>query len=131
MEPLECVGDTPVQALPAHERQPAEKRLADLLVGEDETRLPALFGDHQPCPLGLFQGVEQIVLGLLGERRQELKGECPSDACGGRQDALRGLADPVDAAAEHQPDRFGHLDFADLDLGQPVPRRIREPALLG
>ena len=62
VDPFERVGDTAVQALPAHERHPAEKGLTDLLVGKDEARLPALLGHHQPGPLGLVQGVEQIVL---------------------------------------------------------------------
>jgi hypothetical protein len=56
---------------------------------------------------------------------------CRADACRGRHDALRCLADPVDTPAEHEADRFGHLDLANLDLGKPIPRRIREAALLG
>ena len=32
---FEGVGDTAVQALPAHERHPAKKGLTDLLVGKD------------------------------------------------------------------------------------------------
>jgi hypothetical protein len=35
VNPFESVGDTMVQALPAHERHPAEKSLTDLLVGKD------------------------------------------------------------------------------------------------
>ena len=67
MEAFQRVGDTAMQALPAHERQPAEKRLADLLMGEDEARLPTLLGDQRAGRARLFQGIEQIVLGLLGE----------------------------------------------------------------
>ena len=128
---FEGVGDTAVQALPAHERHPAKKGLTDLLVGKDEARLPALVGHHQPSPLGLVQGVEQIVLLLLGNRHQELKGEGPSDTGGGGQDALGGFADAVDAASEHKPNRLGHLDFADLDLWQPLACRIGQATLLG
>ena len=70
MQPLERVGDAPVQSLATQERHAGEQGLADLLVGEDEAWLPALFGDDQPCALGLLQRVEQIVLLLLGERRR-------------------------------------------------------------
>ena len=44
---------------------------------------------------------------------------------------LRGLADPIDAASEHQPDRLGHLDLANRDLRKPFAGRIRQSALLG
>ena len=131
MDPLKRVGDTAMQTLPPHERQPAEKRLADLLMGEDEARPPALLGHQQPGALGCLQGIEQIVLGLLGESRQELKREGPPDTCRGRQDALRGIADAVDAASEHEPDRFRHFDLANLDLGKPFAPRIGQSLLLG
>ena len=119
IDPLKCVGDTAMQALPPHERQPAEKRLADLLMGEDEARPPALLGHQQPGALGSSRASSRSVLGFVSESRQELKREGPPDACRGRQDALRSIADAVDAASEYEPDRFRHLDLADLDLGKP------------
>ena len=131
VNPFESVGDTTVQALPAHERHPAEKSLADLLVGKDEARLPALLGHQQPGALSLVQGVEQIFLCLLGKRRQEFERERPPDAGCGGQDALRGFADAVDAASENKSNRLRHLDLADLDLWKPFARRIRQAMLLG
>ena len=100
-------------------------------MGKDEAGLPTLVGDQQPSPLGLIQRIEQIFLFLLGKRCQEIKGERPPDAGGGRQDALRGFADAVDAAPEHESDRLGHLDLANLDLRKPFARRIRQTMLLG
>jgi hypothetical protein len=131
VNPFKGVGDTTVQALPAHERHPAEKGLTDLLVSKDEARLPALLRHQQPGSLGLVQGIEQIVLFLFGKRRQELKGKGPTDAGGGGQDALRSFADAVDAAPEHEPDRLRHLDLANLYLWKPFACRIRQAMLLG
>ena len=131
MNPFEDVGDTAVQALPAHERHPAEKSLTDLLVGKDEARLPALPGHQQPSALSLVQGIEQIVLLLLGNRHQELERERPPNTGCGGQDALRGFANAVDAAPENQSHRLRHLDLANLDLRKPFAGRIREAMLLG
>ena len=131
VNPFEGVGDTTVQALPAHERHPAEKGLTDLLVSKDEAGLPALLGHQQPGPLGLVQGVEQIVLFLFGKRHQEFKGKGPTDAGGSGQDALRGFADAVDAAPENEPNRLRHLDLANLDLWKPFACRIRQAMFLG
>jgi hypothetical protein len=48
-------------------------------VSEDEAGFPSAFSHHEPDPLGLVQGVEQIVLALLGDRRQELERDRPPD----------------------------------------------------
>ena len=125
INPFEGVSDATVQALPAHERHPAEKGLTDLLVGKDEARLAAPPGHQQPGAFSLIEGIEQIFLFLLGKGRQEFERERPPNTGCGGQDALRGFADAVDAAAENQSNRLGHLDLANLDLWQPFAGRIR------
>ena len=131
INPFEGVGDAAVQALPAHERHPAEKGLTDLLVGKDEARSPTLPGHHQPGAFSLVEGVEQIFLFLLGKGRQEFERERPPDTGCGGQDALRGFSNAVDAAADNQSNRLGHLDLANLDLWKPFAGRIRQAMLLG
>src|SRR5438034_5303264 len=130
VNPHEGVGDTSVQALPAHERHPAEQSLTDLLVGKNEARLPPFMRHDEPRALDLVQSVEQIIVLLLGKRRQKLERERPPNTGCGGQDALRGFANAVDAAPENQSHRLRHLDLANLDLRKPFAGRIREAMLL-
>jgi hypothetical protein len=125
---LHRVGDPEVKALAAQEGKAPEQCLADLLMGEGESRLPAFLGDHQPRLLGRLERIQQLVFACVRYSLQEIEGEIASNAGSGGENGLGPVGDAVDATSQNEPYRLRHFDLADLDLRQPVAGSVHQTA---
>ena len=111
---LEAFGDAAVEAAAADGVQLVVEDLADLVVGEGDglagAGLQELRGD------GLVEGVEELVLRLVGDRRELGELEGLAEDGGGAQDLGGWLADVIEAAAD------GGLDALGQDQVRRPPR---------
>src|SRR5579863_4107277 len=73
-------------------------------------------GDDYPHLLRPLDGGEKLVHVDLTDLSQEPKAKATPDHRGSRQRALFILVEPLQSAADNQPDVFRNVDFVDLDV---------------
>src|SRR5882762_8168947 len=96
-------------------------------MGERERLLGSLGArDDYSHLLCLLDNGEKFVNVDLADRRQQLKVKTASDHCGGCQHPLFILVEPLQTAADDQPDGFWNIGFVDLDVSAELAGRIKD-----
>ena len=102
---LEAFGDAAVEEAAADGVQLVVEDLADLVVGEGDRLAGAGFEELRGD--GLVEGVEELILRLIGDRRELGELEGLAEDGGGAQDLGGGRAEVVEAAADGRLDALG------------------------
>lgn len=66
----------------------------------------------------------------MEHRLEQPEAESTPDHCRRHQDLPGGVAQPVEPAIENQPDAFGDVGFADLQIVAKFTGRVKNPVLL-
>src|SRR5216684_396579 len=116
-EPLDSVGHSRVQLLPARAGDVGEQRLPHEFMGEGEGPLRSFGARHDYSHLlRLIDDVEKFVNVDFADVGQKLKTETSPDNCGGGQRALFILGEPLQPPPDNQAHVFWNIDFVDRDI---------------
>jgi hypothetical protein len=131
MDRLERGGDGDMQAAPADGRGVGEQGLADQLVREGVAGRPTLGGRDQSRPLGLVEGVEQVVPGLAGHPLDQVQLEHPAPHGGRDQRPLGGRRQPGQPLTDEHADAGRDVEVLEAQVAADPALVVEEHARLG
>src|SRR5216683_4816361 len=126
-EPLDRLGDDGMQSLLARSRDTGKQRLTHELMGEGERLLGSFRArDDDSHLLRLLDDGEELVNVDLADRAQKLKAETAPYHCCGCEHPRFILVEPLQPAADDQPNVFRNVDLFDLDVAAELAGRIED-----